>query len=374
MMLLRRSALAAARRALSSPPPTQSEPQQPQSLHGPGSAFNLGRMVAHCAAVPSFQRVYERTFEPSTASRKSLGWAAFVEPPPGDFSSVDVARQTPRIVGIDVEMAERRSARKHLRPHQVAIMGSIVEAVYFEGQFHVQASRGGSFFIDPGCAMNENDFDWKTETHGITHESYTRAVKEGKAVPLADVQKEVLQCAALPSTCLVGHMLSHDLDALQIYGANLRSKIIDTAFYFGSRDNGTAYSLVEVANRHGVLSRRQGVHDPLEDATMAVRVVESELHRLCTPGAELPARNPPTVSDTRGVLLINDKDVTPFIGPRGVNLKKVRQETGSRVVVCTLAKPSETHSYVTYHSQTPALLATTKEMLQKILKGKLFEM
>ena len=370
MMLFRRSALAAARRAVSSPP---TQPQRRSSLNAPAGAFNLGRMVGHCAAVPSFPVEYRRTFDHGTQGHKALGWAAFVEGPAGDFSSIDAARGAPRIVGIDVEMAERRTPRKHLRPQQVAIMGSIVEAVYFEGEFHVQASRGGSFYINSGHDMNERDFDWKTETHGITHEKYARAVSEGKAVSLAEVQEEVIRCVSLPSTCLVGHMLSHDLEALQIHGANLRSKIIDTAFYFGARDNGSAYSLIDVARMQKVQATRRGPHDPLEDATMAVHIVAAELQRLCQPGAELPPRVAPMTSETQGVLLINDRDITRFIGPRGTNLKNIRKETGSKVIVSTLAKPSATHSYVIYQSPSPALLPKTKSMLKNLL-GNLFEM
>eukprot|EP01063_Lacrimia_lanifica_P020858 TRINITY_DN28139_c0_g1_i1.p2 TRINITY_DN28139_c0_g1~~TRINITY_DN28139_c0_g1_i1.p2 ORF type:complete len:373 (+),score=131.12 TRINITY_DN28139_c0_g1_i1:106-1224(+) len=348
-------------------------------------AFEMGRMVAHCSGQHAFKEQFKRVLRETPPLGRGVfssepAWKV-VNPEAKQAATGEVAAEAepyvPRFVGLDVEMIERRTNRE-----KVPIKGALVESVFWKGTFH---RRESTWLIDPLVDLSPNAFDWKTETHGITYDTYMQ--QRPQAVSLASVQDQVAAAVRSRGSCMVGHMLLNDLMALRLMGTALRNRIIDTAYYFGPRADGGANSLSDVVrtvasqcddgaegtNLSAFRTKAKAqVHEPLEDAAIAVDIAEAEMTRLLD-GGQLPVLRLPKPSSTVAVFMIQISDVRAFIGPGGANLKKVKHETGSQVVVCTMSMPSALHYVVTVTSSNPIVHPATVKLVKEILPGRLYD-
>ena len=173
-------------------------------------------------------------------------------------------------------------------------------------------------------------------------------------------------------------MLKEDLTALRICGSSLSEKVIDTAFLFGTRDDGGAFGLKDILSREkysalGCDFRKTSVHDPLEDALACVQVMKAEV-RLLANGGSLPALKLPTRSATQGVFLIQRCDIKLLIGPGGANMKRVRSDTGAIVIVSTMVMPTPHHCVVTVRSASQKMHEQSMKMVADLVPGRLLEM
>ncbi|KAJ9454247.1 hypothetical protein DIPPA_28303 [Diplonema papillatum] len=333
---------------------------------GEDVAFEMGRMVSHCYSQHAAQLHFKWVVSDGV---KPAGGASAVPPlVVRDARTQPCDAGHPSIIGLDVEMVTRTATRE-----KVPIKGALVRSVFSSGSFHTTTQ---TWNIDPMAPLTANEYDWKTETHGVTPDAFFDLQSRNELTPLPEVQQQIAAALQPRATMLVGHMLSNDLLALKLQGAALRHKIVDTAFYFGPRPDGGAISLRQLAaNKLGSeelsFDRDSVFHDPLEDAVINTRIAEMEVTRLLEGGVPPLVAVVPKASSTCSVFLMHTSDGRELIGPGGKNLKRVRQVTGATVVVCTMSMPSRDHYFVTVTSPSRVVHPVSVDLVTSLMPGKL---
>ncbi|KAJ1454143.1 hypothetical protein M885DRAFT_618385 [Pelagophyceae sp. CCMP2097] len=273
--------------------------------------------------------------------------------PAGDWL---VLEEAPRralqatLIGIDVEMCERRSDKKRF-PLSAAIVacrfeesrGGFVEEVLFEG------------LLEPGEELkwweNKEAFEWKDEIHGLSREAHALKRLNGELTTLKAVQ-EVVRRHWDDMTFLVGHKLSADLAVLKVRGPVLRRRCVDTMLLHMA-PAGSAPSLDSLAPAAMKRDPRHH-HNATDDAVATLRVVQMDLaNALDSLSAPLaPGRNAPqptaaaagdstpdasnapkgggampakaAAKNTTAVVDVPEKLVGKLIGKKGANFEKLR--------------------------------------------------
>ena len=195
-----------------------------------------------------------------------------------------------RLLGLDVEMIERRSDRVRL-PVKAALVQLELTSTFacHDGAGSKVLFNGlvDPSVIDPSWAEGDGSaFDFKEEITGLTRQMLLDAKATGGCTPLSVLQT---LCTDSMHSCtfLVGHNLPSDLTALRLRPPAVRRRLVDTQALFPTDSGGKAKLKALVEN---MLLPRDPVrwdgfqlttHSPVDDARAAMLLVARELE-LCS--------------------------------------------------------------------------------------------
>ena len=317
-------------------------------------AFELGRLVESCGGNHAMQKTYKSLLEDNKNGWKTVRMHQFKE-------TDDTRILAPRLIGLDVEMVECRNTKKKL-----PILAAMEESIWYDGSFHRYQTEWK--VSNPDVKLDNENFDWKTSTHGVTCDSY-HGTPKSEMTTLPQIQDQISNVLSHPNSVLIGHMLCNDLTSLQMCGVALRSKVIDTAFLFPAKSNGGAQSLRHIARQllpEGDLKAKllaNGHHDPLIDSQAVIQIIEN---MISIPGALLPAPEVQTSSETLGVFIIPSEQMFLFIGKGGKNFKEIRERTGSICSISTTYIPMKQIRLLYVESINPISHEDAVDMLRQV--------
>lgn len=307
-------------------------------------AIELGGLAATTTSAddPKLQALLTDT-APTPAEVSSSGWLRLQAAPAAEHAT---------LLALDVEMIERRKERL-----RVPVSAALVKCELRPGDDAPATVVLFSGFVDPSAidpswaGGDAAAWDYKESITGHTHAQLLEARDAGRMMPLRELQRTV--AAALHgATFVVGHNISADLHCLQMHGACLRRRVIDTQHLFrqAERDKMPALRTLvaamlaeEAAGGSKWHSFQSGSHEPLLDAEAPLQLVLREL-RLLTAQPDRPvgrwSGGPADSAATAAAAVVTaisrsfrvpEGEVGKIIGKAGATIKALRQRSGASV-------------------------------------------
>ena len=249
------------------------------------------------------------------------------------------------LIALDVEMIERRADGLRL-PIRASILSLALGdggASFSEPDPHALTIFDGLVdpsTVDASWAVDEGRWDYKSEFTGVSAAELRVARECGTMLPLADLQRQIIDAMRGHACFLVGHNLPSDLKAVRLHGPALRRRIIDTQAIYEYAGGGrpSLRSLVGALLPLSWGGFQAGSHSPADDANAALQLVVRELQLLASDGGRAVGAWTPLDADApatpavQAKLLIPESEVGRLLGKGGKQINSIRQLTG-----CTLS-------------------------------------
>tara|TARA_B110001452_G_C15197327_1_gene415578 strand:- start:296 stop:1354 length:1059 start_codon:yes stop_codon:yes gene_type:complete len=306
-------------------------------------SLELGGLAATTASAddPKLQALLTDA-APTPAEVQSAGWLRLQATPATEHAT---------LLALDVEMIERRKDRL-----RVPISAAVVQCELRPGDDAPATAVLVSGFVDPSAidpswASGDADaWDYKEAITGHTHAQLLEARDAGRMMPLRELQRTIA-AAVHGATFVVGHNIPADLHCLQLHGACLRRRVVDTQHLY-RQENGkmpalktlVAAMLAEEEAGSSKWHAFQGAsHDPLLDAEAPLQLVLRELRLLTAepgrpvgkwgggPADSAAAAAAAAVSAISRSYRVPEGDVGKIIGKAGATIKTLRQRSGASV-------------------------------------------
>jgi RNA exonuclease len=239
----------------------ETDEKDEQSSSSSSSSSSLWSKAMNDATLPaasfylmSAQELSQHGYPLRERALQSVSYEGFREAERWDEERWERAPSELRMLGIDCEMCMTRAGSELTR---ISVVNANGEMVY-------------DTLVKPSNPIE----DYLTRYSGITKE-----LMVGVKTTLADVQAKLLDELLAAQTILVGHSLENDLIALKLF----HGRVIDSAITFPRHSSGIVtakHSLSHLSERFlnaSMQSRKTAGHDSVEDAAVAMRLVQLKI-------------------------------------------------------------------------------------------------